>query len=358
MTSILDLPDRLAGLRGEAAARASRLLEARRITGSTDPPPELEAWIRDTFGSLEAVRDQAIVRTRNLATGESTLIAPLRARRPMDGPTSARNLAAEIDETRGDPFCHPLTGTPAEAWGRVRGRRMVSGANAAIAAAHHAVLVFDEHDPLAFDADLVDDLFATGRRWADRARASDPAATHYTLLWNCLWRAGGSIVHGHAQALLGHGPAAARLEAFRAAAAAYRAAHARSLPDELAALHADLGLAIRAGATATVASLTPVKERELWVIGPDGQDERDPEFVGAVGRAVIGFRDRLGVRSFNLLLWRSPLAAEPGWQGIRPIVRLVDRGDPFSRPSDVGAMELYGEPIVGADPYEVIAALR
>ena len=41
-----------------------------------------------------------------------------------------------------------------------------------------------------------------------------------------------------------------------------------------------------------------------------------------------------------------------------PIVRLVDRGDPFHRrPSDIGAMELYGTPIVGSDPYEVAAAL-
>jgi hypothetical protein len=36
----------------------------------------------------------------------------------------------------------------------------------------------------------------------------------------------------------------------------------------------------------------------------------------------------------------------------------VDRGDPFARPSDIGAMELYGTPIVGTDPYEVVEALR
>ena len=40
------------------------------------------------------------------------------------------------------------------------------------------------------------------------------------------------------------------------------------------------------------------------------------------------------------------------------MVRLVDRGDPFHRPSDIGAMELYGTPIVGSDPYDLIEALR
>ena len=41
-----------------------------------------------------------------------------------------------------------------------------------------------------------------------------------------------------------------------------------------------------------------------------------------------------------------------------PIARIVDRGDPFQRPSDIGAMELYATPIVGSDPYELIDALR
>jgi hypothetical protein len=66
------------------------------------------------------------------------------------------------------------------------------------------------------------------------------------------------------------------------------------------------------------------------------------------------------VRSFNLALWRRPLVggdAVTAWDGFPPIVRIVDRGDPFSRPSDIGAMELYGTPIVASDPYDVIAAL-
>ena len=73
----------------------------------------------------------------------------------------------------------------------------------------------------------------------------------------------------------------------------------------------------------------------------------------------MAYRDRLGVRSFNLALWRPPLGPQTaGWEEFPTMVRLVDRGDPFIRPSDIGAMELYGTPIVGSDPYDVIAALR
>jgi hypothetical protein len=362
LTGILGLPSRIESLDGEARARVGRLLEVTSIVGRTNPPASLEPWLNDTFGSADAVRRQSMIRVSNLATLEATIFAPLRRRRPLDGPDQGSDLAAEIAATTGDPFCDPLHGTPADTFGRVRGARMVSGANAGLADAHHAVLVFDEHDPLAFDHALIADLLATGREWADRARSEDPAASTYLLVWNCLWRAGGSIVHGHAQALLGRSGHHARLERFRRDADLHRAKHGADMADDLVAVHRDLGLAIDHDGVAILSHLVPVKERELVVVAPPGTDERDPSFVAAVARALLAYRDRLGVRSFNLALWRPPLtidgAPPSGWEAFPTSVRIVDRGDPFSRPSDIGAMELYGTPIVGSDPYEVIEALR
>lgn len=331
----------------------------RLVNGAIDPPPELEPWLARKFGSLDAVLSQSVVKVANLATLEEAIFAPLRSRRPHDGP-SGTDLAAEIASTSGDPFCHPETGTPAEPLGRVRGGAMLTGANAALADGHHAVLVFDAHDPLAFDAALVTDLLATGRTWAERTHAADPAATAYILLWNCLWRAGGSVVHGHAQALLGSGRHYAAVERFVRDAERHAEDHGVGLVADLVALHRDLDLVVDAGdGVAIVATLTPVKERELLVVGPPGMDERHPAFPAAVTRALLAFRDRIGVRSFNLVLWRRPLGDAPAaWDGMGPLVRLVDRGDPSRRPSDIGAMELYGSPIVGSDPYDVIAALR
>lgn len=355
LTSILDLPERIARLSGVARERADRLLEAVLIEGSTVPPVALEPWLCDTFGSVEAVRHQRLARVTNLATLESTVFATLRSRRPVDGGEHPRDLVAEIAATGGDPFCDPEHQTPADTFGRVRGARMVTGANAALADAHHAVLVFDHHDPLALDAGLVRDLLDTGRAWAERARADDPAADRYLLIWNCLWRAGGSIIHGHAQALLGRGRHHSALDRFLRDARSYREAHGADLVADLVAVHRDLGLARElAGGVTVIAHLTPIKERELLVVGRPGMDERDPAFADATWRALSACVDRLGVRSFNLALWRSPLGDGP--DEMPPTVRIVDRGDPMSRPSDIGAMELYGTPIVGSDPYEVIAA--
>lgn len=355
LTSILDLPERIAGLAGAARERADRLVEAVLVEGSTVPPPTLEPWLAATFGSVDAVRHQRLARVTNLVTLESAVFATLRARRPVDGGEQPRDLAEEIAATEGDPFCDPEHQTPEDAFGRVRGAHMLTGANAAVADAHHAVLVFDHHDPLLFDDGLVQDLFDTGRAWAERARNDDPAADRYLLIWNCLWRAGGSIIHGHAQALLGRGRHHAALDRFLRDADRYRAAHGADLVADLVALHRDLGLSRElADGVTVIAHLTPVKERELLVIGRPGMDERNPAFSDAVWRALAVYRDRLGVRSFNLALWRSSLGDGP--EGLPPMVRIVDRGDPMSRPSDIGAMELYGTPIVGSDPYAVIAA--
>lgn len=365
MPSIVELDAIIRELPASARSRVERLFDVRAVVGRTDPPATLEAWLRDRFGSVEAVRTQRVTKVTNRVTLEATLFAGLRSRRPQDGEGGGggERLAAEIEATRDDPFCDPEHATPADTFGRVRGRHAISGANAAAADGHHGVLVFERHDPLAFDVASVTDLLHLGRSWADRARATDPQATNYLLIWNCLWRAGGSIIHGHAQVLLGAGPHYARLERFRRDAMTYRTQTGRRYVDDLVAAHADLGLALDLDGAAVLASLTPMKERELVIVGPMRSDERDPAFASAVARATVAYRQALGATAFNLALWRPPLdvarAAAEGWDEVLPpIVHLVDRGDPFQRPSDIGAMELYATPIVGTDPFTVIDALR
>jgi hypothetical protein len=358
-----DLPALIGALADEPRALTERLYDVAAAIAFTDPPPELEGWITERFGSVAAVREQGLVHVTNRITLDAAVFAPLRARRPIDGAAAGDDdearLRTEIAATEGDPFCHPETGTPANAFGRVRGAHTVSGANAAAAEEHHGVLVFDRHDPLAFDAELVADVLHTGRAWADAARAGAPSAVHYLLIWNCLWRGGGSIVHGHAQLLLGSGGPHGQLARWRRDAGAYRVATGRRLVDDLVAVHRALGLAIDlAGGVVVLAHLTPVKERELIVVATRSDDEREPSFGAAVAGALMTCRDALGVRAFNLALWRPPLGGPVHDHDLPLMVRLVDRGRPFERPSDIGAMELYGSPVVSGDPFELAARLR
>ena len=355
LTSLLELPDRLERLTGAARERASRLYEVRLVSGHTVPPAGAGAVARHHLrvGRCGPRPGDPEGHEPRDARGH-----PLRAvAKPATGrwPGWGSRPRREIGATEGDPFCHPETETPADTFGRVRGTRVITGANAALADAHHAVLVFDTHDPLAFDEETVVDLLRSGREWAERARRDDPEAVNYLLIWNCLWRAGSSIIHGHAQALLGSGSHYAAVERLRRDVSAYDG----DLIEEIVAVHRSVGLTVDLGGEVVlVAHLTPRKERELLLIGRPGMEETDPAFADALARTLIAYRDRIGVKSFNLALWRPPLANAEGWEAIPPLVRLVDRGDPFVRPSDIGAMELYGTPIVGSDPYDLIEALR
>lgn len=360
MTSILDLPSLIGELPGPARERAERLFRVEVAEGTADPPPEMHAWLEQHFGSVEAVRRQAIVRVTNRWTLDGSLFSTLRGRRPIQGGSRGTH-AEQVRETLGGPFCDPEAQTPAESWGRVHGRHAITGANAAKYDAHHGVMVFDEHDPLRFGPERVTEMLNLGREWAERERATDPAAVNYLLIWNCGQRAGGSVVHGHAQMLLGRGAHYPRVERLRRDALAYAAATGCPYLEDLVACHRDLGLLIgeRPG-TSILASLTPVKERELLVIGAPGTDEREPPFAEAVARTVVAFRDVLGVQAFNLALERPPIGDGPadGWEQIGPVVHLVDRGDPGSRASDIGAMELYAAAVVGADPFDIAERLR
>jgi hypothetical protein len=362
VTRILDLPRLIEELPEPARQRIQRLYEVSLADGSSQVPPELEGWLTEHFGSVDAVRRQQIVRVTNRWSLEGALFSPLRSTRPHDS-GRLELFARQVEATRGDEFCHPDTGTPADTWGRVRGRRSITGANAARYDARHGLVIFDEHDPLAFDEDSILDMFDVGREWAERGHAEDPEASAYLLIWNGGPRAGGSIVHGHAQVLLGRGSHYPRIERVRRDTVDYHAATAGSFLEDIVAAHRDLGLMIsEANGVAILAALAPVKEQEIVIVGTPGMDERDPAFAGAVARTVVAYRDRLGVRAFNLALQRPPidpaLAARDGWELVPPIVHLVDRGDPDSRSSDIGAMELYAAAVVGGDPFTLVERLQ
>jgi hypothetical protein len=316
----------------------------------------MHGWIEKLFGSVDAVREQRIVRVTNRITLEGTLFNELRARRPMEakGGDEARKVIAD---SQGDPFCKPRTGTPADEFGRVESDYAITAANIAKYDGLHGVLVFDRHDPLGpVDEARLADYLITARRWAEAAHATDREALYYFLLWNSLWRAGGSIVHGHMQMTLTKASHYPKVEALRRAALAYRNDFGRDYFDDLIAAHEALGLTRRIGDAVLLASLTPIKEREFICIAPRGADER--ALVAAIVRALDAQR-QLGVLSWNMGLFLPPLASDGNdWSAFRAHARLVDRGDPGNKTSDIGAMELYAASVVSADPFQIVQTVE
>lgn len=356
--SIAELEERIAGLPADARAAAARIYSVSTTTGTLVPPDEMLPWIEKQFGSVDAVRSQRIVRITDLVTLEGALFNDLRARRPMSIPEkSGAEVAETIRSTENDPFCHPETGTPADDFGRISGAHGLTASNVAKYDGYHGVLVFDRHDPLVpLDAAAIADHFATARRWAEAAFARDVSAPYWFLMWNCLWRAGGSIVHGHMQMTTTRGMHYPKVERLRRAALAYSAAHGGDYFDDLWLVHAALGLGVEVEGARAMATLTPVKERELVILGRPGGDEGT--IAAAVARSLAALRS-LGVVAHDLALYVPPLAADGAdWRSFPAVARLVDRGDPGNRTCDIGSMELYAASVIAADPFTVAEALQ
>jgi hypothetical protein len=175
-------------------------------------------------------------------------------------------------------------------------------------------------------------------------------------MWNCLWRAGGSIIHGHAQVTATRSSHYPKVERLRRNALAYKREHGSDYFEDLTRIHDSLGLGIPQEGVRAFASLSPIKEKELVVIG---EDPGDASLGRAVGALLRGYVEDLGVRAFNVAFYMPPLGpTQEDWSDFPTVVYIVDRGDPSNRTSDMGAMELYAASVVASDPFRVAEALR
>ena len=111
----------------------------------------------------------------------------------------------------------PETGTAADLFGRIHGQHSTTASNIAKYDGWHGVVVFENHHPLRFTEEEVADYIDTAQDWARRAHEADPEACYPFFLWNCLWRSGASILHGHAQMTLTRGMHYVKIEALRQA---------------------------------------------------------------------------------------------------------------------------------------------
>ncbi len=353
--SISNLDDIAASLPYQEKAVFQRIYEVTTVLGEARVPREMESWVRERFGSVAAVSKQKVVRLTNRITLEEAIFNPLRCLRPADFREN-KSLGAHLDETdRDDLFAKPWDTTPEDPFGRVSGKHCVTAGNIAKYDGLHGVVIYRDFHPLRFSREQLIDYIDVGLEWARRAHAYQPQAKYFFMIWNCLWRAGASIQHGHAQVMLTRGRHYARIERLRRASLDYRQRFNAEYFSDLFRAHDAVGCALVKDGVRIMANLSPFKDNEVVILG----DELNLSFKERLYDVLAYFRDRLGILSFNLGLVPPPLAqTEESWQGFPVVAWLVDRGDPASRASDVGGMEIYAASIIGSDPLELSRQLR
>ena len=351
--SIVQLEDAVNALPHREHERFWRIFHVSSTYGRLVPPDAMIPWIEKQFGSVDAVREQRIVKVTNVVTLEGVLFNWLRSSRPMW--RQEIDLDAELEQAAADPLADPFNGTPEDLFGRVRGEHCVTASNIAKFDGYHGLVVFNERHPLRFTREQIHDYIDTGGRWGDLAHASDPEAKYYMFLWNCLWRAGASLLHGHAQVIMGRDMHYASVEYLRRCAAVYQAHTRSNYFTDLYLAHESVGCAFTKDGTRVIANLAPTKENEVLLFAPFVNDS----LKDRIYETLDCYRSRLGVSSFNVVIYTPPWSATPeNWEGFPVLARIVDRGDPSSRTADFGAMELYAASVVSSDPFALARLLR
>ncbi|MFQ6013828.1 MAG: hypothetical protein ACE5NP_00110 [Anaerolineae bacterium] len=353
-TNIVRLPQMVENLPSAERKLFHRIFHLSSTTGYLNPPHSMHPWIEGYFGSVEAVRSQRMVKVTNLITMEGALFNQLRASRPMEVKEGG-DLKEIIMGNVGDPFCKPTEGTPEDVFGRLKGEHSITASNVAKYDGFHGLVIFDEHDPLSFTLEGVSDALDTALGWFQAAHRQDGQARYPFFMWNCLWKSGASILHGHAQMTLTRDMHYAKVEGLRRAALGYQERYGSNYFEDLYQVHQVLGLAFERGDVRVVVYLTPIKEKETLLIA----ERVDDGLKEAIFLTLQCFTQRLGVSSFNLAIYLPPLApVDEDWTGFPVLARLVDRGDPMVDTADFGAMELYAASVVASDPFRVVETLR
>ena len=371
MPAIIDLPHLVAQLPGDKRARFERLMRLDASQGACVVPDTMRDWTLKHFGSVEAVQHQNILRITNVWTWEGAVYNPIRGLRPVqmigeteDGAvrTQPSPVAASAPprppSSADDVFAEPLKTTAADVFGRVQGQYCISTGNIARWEGQHAVLIFNEFDPLKFGRAQLRDYFATSLDWAKLAYAQAPNARYFIWTWNGGIKGGASIPHAHAQLALAEGMHYGRIEQLRRVAVAYRAQFGRSYFEDVIGAHADVGLTFEAAELPVMAYLPALRAKDTWVIG-HAFDLQLADALCDVLRALI---DHAGMGAFNVAVLMPPLFADPAveedWRDFPVIARIVDRGSPAMTSSDIGALDIFAHQVNPVDPFGLVETLR
>ena len=354
MPSIIELPETLAGLSQGERELFYRFFRVKRSTGKLVLPEKMKSWADKTFGNYKDVEEQKIVKVLDIHIFEQALFNELRAKRPMQAKEKF-DFKRILEQSAGGPFSKPLSMTPADPFGRIKGKYCVSASNVAKYDGMHGLIIFKKHNPLDFTEKEVQDYFKTALKWFAKAYKSNKKAVYPFLLWNCLWRAAASIIHGHMQVVLGEGFHYADAENENKSRKKYYNKYKSDFFSDYYKAHKLIGLGFEKKELKILTSIAPREDKQVTIIS----NNLDKNCVSAIYKVVKCLTKDFGVMSFNLGVVFPPINKDVAWEGFPVITRIVDRGKLSNKTTDVGGMEIYDMGnVIATDPYNVFEKVK
>ena len=251
-------------------------------------------------------------------------------------------------------FCKPEENTPEDVFGRIRTKNSMTAANIAKYDVWSSLVIFKKHNPIDFNLKELSDYIDTAFKWFKEVHYEDTNYKYPFFVWNCLPRAGASIIHGHAQILMTRDRPYARIETFKMASEDYKKETKQDYLNDLYTIHKSLGLSHETEGVKLFANITPIKEKEITIISNEVPSDSD-QTKKVIFDSLRCFIDVLGVQSFNMSISCPSIDND---EDNPYIIQMVDRGNLSKSTADMGGMELYGSTVVADDPYDIIKTLR
>jgi len=365
--SIADLESQVQNLDDDMREVFNRLFQLWSIEGVCKCPSTIHDWAIRQFKSVAAVEKQTIIRIQNQWTWEGALFNPMRSLRP----TSRTNedildkVKPRTERMSKCPFCDVENRTPTSAFSgeplRFHGKFCCTASNAAKYDGRHGLIVFGQHNPLPVTQDQLLDYMKVANQWFTAARDVRQGFIYPFLMWNCRWRAGASVEHGHMQITMAKDKHYPRIERLCDVANRYFGETGSDYFDDFFKVHRALGLALwpdgnpARGNVRAIINLCPFRDKEIWLLG----EALDEALAKATHWVLDRLCDRAKVHSFNLGILHPPLTREGKWSDFPVIVRIIDRLSVGELPSDISGMGIFaGADAIASDPFKLARLLR
>jgi len=345
MHSILELPETYRRLSPQARRRFDSIFSFSIDTGRMNVPASMRPWVKKQFGSVKKVEQQPVLKITNHIMFEGALINKLRADRPIHRGAGVTKQQL-LDMAKNEPFADVRKNTPEDTFGRIVGLHEISASNVAKYDALHGLIIFNKANPLEFTERETIEHYKAAMAWIEAAQSEHPEAQYPLIGWNCLWKAGASLVHGHLQVLIGRHEPYAAMHLWQEQSSEYRQRRHKSYWDELYKVYESLDLATELRGIKVFASITPRKEKEIVLM----TDCADEVLFGVIYKVLKAFR-AMGIESFNVATMMAP--------GLPVLTRIVDRGKLSTHTTDIGIAELYlNQSVIFSDPVKVWAKVK
>lgn len=338
----------LSGYEGELFNGADKLIEVNTSIGELDPDHLL----------LNGLERQILVEPYNPWNHRRVVFNPERAKR-LSQPGDLSQIKAEISQTlHNNQFCNYQEETPKNRFnghGRIEGRVSRTTASLYMSAQTHGILIF-EHDPLLYPPiEAFLDRYAVADQWHEAAQDKSPDSIYHSIIENKLKKAGGTVLHGHAQLAGRPNRHEGDMEEALDNAIWYHYKTGRDYFDDLFRAHQLVGLGVERASIRVFPSLTPKKEAEVDILA----DRFDTSTRKLLYRIYGYFMNNVSP-AFNLTIGFRPTSYDGRNWGMVPgiIITLISRGNPTQENSDIGGFELMGTSIVSTDPYIINEGLK